>query len=371
MWDASSDPVTAVTCIVAGAVAVLLALADIFYTVLLPASGRGPVRRPLARGVRWLFRQTRHLPAGTRRRVLPYAGPLEVGATLLSWFVLLLVGWALIYLPALGGAVTAATGTTDRSWWTALYFSGYNLTTLGLGDLVATSPSYRMLVVGEAATGFMSFTMAISYFISVYGTLTGRNAFALALHERSGGTGRGAPVVQALWDEGPVAAAINLAAMAASLRDVVQTHSSYPVLRSFHYQHEYDALPRILLTCWETVTLLRTAVDVDDRGRPELAGSALAEIEASAAVLTGRSAGLADPGPALPPDRREDWRRHHTETLAELTAAGVPVRADSADAYLRARAAWDMSLGRLAQELLYDWPDGLDPAPRPAGRSGG
>ena len=352
-----------VASLVLGTVLVALALADVFSTVLVPGSGRGPVRRPLTRVVRWVFRQTRRLPARVRRRVLAYAGPVEVTATLLSWFALLLVGWAAIYHPALGGPVTAAQGPTDDSWGTALYFSGYNLTTLGLGDLVATTPAYRVLVVAEAATGFMAFTLAISYFVSVYGTLTGRNSFALALHDRSGGTGRGSAVVRALWDEGPVAAALHLATMAADLRELVQTHSSYPVLRSFHYQREYDALPRMLLTCWETATLLRTSVDVSGGCRPELTGSALAELEAAATSMTLRLVG--DPGsaPEPEPERLDRWRRHHTELLTELAAAGVPVRSGSADDYLGARARWDVGLGRLAEELLYDWPEGLRPAP--------
>lgn len=344
---------------------VVLALVDVFYTVLFPGSGRGPVRRPLGRGIRWMFRRTRRLPKDARRRLLPYAGPAEVTATLLSWFVLLLVGWAAIYHPALGGPVTAAQGPTDHTWGTALYFSGYNLTTLGLGDLVATTPTYRVLVVAEAATGFMSFTLAISYFVSVYGTLTGRNTFAMALHDRSGGTGRGSEIVRALWAEGPVAAALHLSSMAADLRELVQTHTSYPVLRSFHYQREYDAVPRMLLTCWETATLLRTTLDLREHCRPELTGSALTELEAAATTMTLRLAG-AHPGHAPEPDdaRLDRWRRHHAELVTELAAAGLPVRSGAAEDYLTVRARWDVALARLAEQLLYDWPDDLRPAPQ-------
>lgn len=370
-----------VVSVAVGAALVALALVDVFYTVLFPGSGHGPVRRPLARAARFTFRQSRHLPEGARRRVLRYAGPAEVTATLLSWFVLLLVGWAAVYHPALGGPVSAAQGPTDATWGTALYFSGYDLTTLGLGDLVATTPTYRVLVVAEAATGFMAFTLAISYFVSVYGTLTGRNSFAMALHDRSGGTGRGSAVVRALWSEGPVAAALHLTAMAADLRELVQTHSSYPVLRSFHYQREYDALPRMLLTCWETATLLRTSVDLRDGSRPELTGSALSELEAAARTMTLRLVGddPADPGspgasgrsgsadPCDPidpgPERLDRWRTHHAELLTELAAAGVPVRPGATDDYVSARARWDVGLGRLAEELMYDWPDELRPAP--------
>lgn len=365
-----------------GAAVVVLALIDVFYTVLFPGSGHGPMRRPLARSLRWVFRQSSRLSPAMRRRVLPYAGPVEVTATLLSWFVLLLVGWATIYLPGLGEGVKAATGPTDSSWWTALYFSGYDLTTLGLGDLVATTPGYRVAVVVEAATGFMVFTLAISYFISVYGTLTGRNTFAMALHDRSGGTGRGSKIVCALWHEGPVSASLHLASIAGGLRELVQTHSSYPVLRSFHYQQEYDALPRMLLTCWETATLLRTSLDVPEvattpdgsaggsrGGRPELTGGALTEIEAAATTMTLRLLGTNPVENASPrPDQLVRWRRHHAEMLAELRAAGVPVRADSADDYLDARSRWDVGLARLAEQLMYEWPDELRPTPGTADR---
>lgn len=362
-WDTAS--------VLAGGVAVLVTLADVFLTVLFPGSGRGPVRRPLARVVQAVFGLARHLGAERRRRVLAYLGPTEVAATLVAWFVLLLVGWAAIYHPALGRGVVAARGATDGSWGTALYFSGYDLTTLGLGDLVATTPVWRAVVVAEAATGFMSLTLAISYFVSVYSTLTARNSFAMALHDRSRGTGRGSDVVLALWGEGPVGAAIHLAATADGLRALAQTHRAYPVLRSFHYHRDYYALPRILLTCWETVTLLETVVDSGRAQRPELAGSALGEIRAAARRLTSQL-GI-DPREPEPPRRgpwREAWRGHHAELVAELERAGIPVRRGSDDDYLGARSEWDTTLATLSAQLLYEWPDDVVSAPGDPARSG-
>ena len=41
----------------------------------------------------------------------------------------------MIFKPALGSAVQASSGPTDAGWATAFYFSGFNLTTLGVGDL--------------------------------------------------------------------------------------------------------------------------------------------------------------------------------------------------------------------------------------------
>ena len=339
-----------------GVVLVGAALADVFYTVLFPGSGRGPVRRPLSRAVTRAFRLARRLPSRWRRRTLAYCGPTQVTATLLAWFVLLLGGWAAIYRPALGHAVVAATGPTQETWGTALYFSGYTLTTLGLGDVVAVTPGYRALTVVEAATGFISFTLVISYFVSVYTTLTARNAFALGLHQRSGGTGRGVDVVRALWHEGPTAAALHLAAVATELRRLVQTDTSYPVLRSFHYQRDYDALPQMLCTCWETVTLLRTTV-ATPASRPELHGSSVAEIAASAEEMCSRIVG-APAAADVSTAQRDTWAREHAGAAEQLVKAGVPVREAGPDAYVAARAGWSNALDALADELLYDWPSG-------------
>ena len=367
-------PAAVLVCLGAGGVA--LALLDVFYTVLFPASGHGPLREPLAKALRRLFRLTRHLSTQRRRRLLAYAGPVQITVTMLVWFTLLLVAWAAVYRPALGSSIVAASGPTQAGWGTAVYFSGFALTTLGTGDVVANTASYRLLTIIEAATGFATITLVISYFISVYSALTSRNAFAMALHHRSGGTGRGDRVVAALWHEGDAGAATHLAQMAASLRDIAQTHRAYPVLRSFHYRQDCDALPRILLTCLETSTLLRTTLAVGRdaaaaHGRSPLCGTSVDEIHEAARAV--RSQLLPQPRrPLASGAQRRAWAAHPQEMVAALATAGVPVRTDQAatDAYVDLRAEWDPELAELAEALLYDWPDEL-PAPSPDPRRPG
>ena len=370
----------AVTLVCLGFALVALALVDVFYTVLFPARGHGPLRERLATVVRWLFGLTRHLPsAGRRRRVLAYAGPVQIALTLLVWFSLLLVGWAAVYRPALGSQVVAASGQTQVGWGTALYVSGFSLTTLGTGDVVATTTAYRLFTVVEAATGFVILTLVISYFNSVYTTLSSRHAFAMALHHRSGGTGRGDRVVAALWQEGDAAAAVHLAEMASSLRQIAQTHRAYPVLRAFHSRRDYDTLPRMLLTCLETSTLLRSSFDPDLAGEPRrtpLSGTSMVEIHEAARGVRSQLLPTAEEGSCSEQQRR-DWVAHHAAMTTALRADGVPVRTDpeAAAAYVRLRTQWDPELAVLAQALLYDWPEGVlapstDPR-RGAGRNEG
>lgn len=116
---------------VAGTLIVLIALVDVFFTVLFPASGHGPVRKPLARGIWYAFRPVGGMTTGQRRRnLLSYSGPVLITVTLSVWFLLLVLGWAMIYQPALGTAIRASSGPTDTGWATAVYYSGFNLTTL-------------------------------------------------------------------------------------------------------------------------------------------------------------------------------------------------------------------------------------------------
>lgn len=337
----------------AGAGLVVLALVDVFYTVLFPASGRGPLRRRLERLVRSAFACARRLrDPGRRRRLLAYAGPVEITVTLLVWMATMVLGWALVYLPALGDEVVAASGDTDATFGTAVYFSGYVLTTLGMGDVVATEAVYRWMTVVEAATGFAVLTLVISYFNSVYGTLIGRNAFATALHDRGGS---GAGVVVALWREGEVAAALHLAEMAASMRMLTQTHRSYPVLWAFHHQEDRYAFPRMLETVCEASALLRSTVRPPAGGRPELAGSALEECYVSAIALCEQQS-RSEVGRPTAADR-ETWSREHQEVTARLAAAGVPVRRDAGarEEYVEMRGQWEMRLRGVVDELAYDW----------------
>jgi len=45
---------------------------------------------------------------------------------------------------------------------------------------------WRILTIVDTASGFVTISMVITYFLSVYGNLGSRNAFALGLHHRTG-----------------------------------------------------------------------------------------------------------------------------------------------------------------------------------------
>ena len=348
-----------------GAAIVIVALLDVFFTILFPASGHGPVRNLLGWAVWRFFRRIGATMTGQRRRsFLSYSGPILFTVTFTAWFMLLVVGWAMIYVPGVGTAITASSGGTDPRWATALYYSGFNLTTLGVGNVAANTALYRLLTVAEAAIGVAFFGMVVTYFLSVYSELTSRNAFAQGLHHLTGQTGCAAELLARLADGQDLAETRqHLSSKAEFLRRIYQTHRFYPVLRYFHYREAYYELPRILLIALDTATLVRCGLDDQRYARPRHAPAIDDLFEAAMCLMHELLGDLPRQEPRSA--EAEVWQRHYRDALARLSESGVAVRADAdagAEEYLLLRARWDEPLRRLADLMLCDWqsiePDG-------------
>lgn len=343
---------------VAGVTILLIVMLDVFVTVLFPSNHYGPVFKPLSRGVWFIFRFLGRRTAGQRRRnLLSYGGPVLIIATLTVWFFLIIVGWGMIYKPVLGTAVRASSGETDTGWATAIYFSGYNLTTLGVGDVVADNSFYRLLSVIQAASGFAFFSMVTTYFLSVYSNLTSRNAFALRLHHLSGKTDDAAELLARLTDGPDLSMSRqHLSSAADILRQIYQTHRFYPVLHYFHYRESYYALPRILFVALESTALLRSALD--PKHYSALIRSSVVDelFEAAMALLRELVSGIRASSPS--DEELMEWRKRYVNAATRLADAGIHVRDDVAVAmneYVSDRMQWDFALCKLATYMLYEW----------------
>ncbi|MGN6376144.1 MAG: potassium channel family protein [Sphingomonas sp.] len=343
--------------IAAGSFIVALTMLDVFFTVLFPASRHGPIRQPLSIAIWGIFHVIGRTTKGSKRRnLLSYSGPVVITATMVLWFLLLAIGFAMIFKPGLGTGLRASSGPTDTDWVTALYYSSFNLTTLGVGDIAPVSGPYRILTIVAAAVGFAYFSMAITYFLSVYSNLSSRNAFAQGLHHLTGRSGDAAQLIANLSDDGELDDARNhLTTKASFLREIYQSHRFYPVLRHFHYREPFYALPRILLTALDTAALLRSSLDRDHYGRL-LRSSALLELDAAAHDLMTSLLPRIEGRPPSAGERHE-WERRYHDGVRKLANSGLQLRPDGGglDDYISFRAAWDQPLHELAADMLYEW----------------
>jgi hypothetical protein len=350
-----------------GALLVLAVLQDAFCTVLLPASGHGILRRPLSRWTWACFRAVAsRLPARRRRAFLTCSGPVQVVVSLGAWIVLLVVGWAMVFQPALGSGITVTGDPQARSWAVAVYYSGYTLTTLGLGDVTAHTALYRLLTVVEAVVGFATVTMAITYFLSVYSALTQRKVSAGLLHHRTYGTGDAAVLLAGQAQDGELPGARDeLGTLAEFVQRALETHASYPVLRYFHQRQPCYSVPRVLLLALDGVALLRTALD-RERYRSVVGSPSVAALDAAAHQLLAELVPGSRPHPPTAAERR-CWRERLHRAAGQLADAGLEVRCDldaAAEDYVEQRSGWGDPLRALADAMAYDWCD-VEPVHRP------
>jgi voltage-gated potassium channel Kch len=161
-----------------GAAIVLLALRDIFHTLWHP-SGRSGFSREVMAAV-WRAGHARR----RRGRVSLLAGPLSMVIVVLTWVVLVVVGWTLIYWPHLpdGFFISEPLRETSRGGLLdALYLSMVTVATLGFGDIVPIQEWLRVAVPVQALLGFVLLTATVTWVLQIYPALIRRRALAIRL----------------------------------------------------------------------------------------------------------------------------------------------------------------------------------------------
>lgn len=215
---------------------------DILLTIFPPLGHGGPVHRRQNQLAWSVFRLLgRRSDGSVRPTVMGLAGPLIAMMSVAVWGVWLVVGFALVYAPHSTSFSTTAAAAPD-GWAEALYYSGYVATTLGLGDVVATTPALRLLTVVEAMAGFALFAVATSYVFSITRELATAGTLALELASfRGGGDGRSQRA--RFGGEGDEAIARWTEAWARSLFRMTHAHGQYPLLQFFRATDHDRALP--------------------------------------------------------------------------------------------------------------------------------
>ena len=351
----------------AGILLIIATFIDIYLTVLYPRNGKSILSLPLCKGIWALFRATaRRLPV-KNKRLLSFCGPTVVVAIVVVWVTLYILGFALFLWPALGNGIQASSGTTPTDFFTAFYYSGFAFTTLGVGDLTPKTSFYQMFTVVEAAVGFAVFTLALTYLLSVYSALIRRNAFALSLHHRMGGSPSVVKMIIRLKAYGKFeGASQEISNMADELMFLLEAHHAYPILHYFRFQENYYSLARMMLIALNLSTLIKSALS--SKAYEALADStAITQLESgSLFMLTQIRKTLVESKEGRYETTSEaDWRRFYHGAVDEFRKNGLQTVIDieaGADRYVSLRYRWQNDVATLAKYMDYQWyevsPDG-------------
>lgn len=334
-------------------------LTDIYLTVLYPRSGRNTLSLLLSKGVWELFRRMARLPFGRDKHILSFCGPTLFIAVVVLWVFSLTLGFALMMWPALGAGIQASQGKTPTDFATAIYYSGFTLTTLGVGDLVPKTALWRVLTILEAALGFSIITATITYLLSVYSALNRRNTFALSLHHRAANTANAADLLVLLKGFGYFELATQeISSITRDLLFLLESHHAYPVLHYFRFREAQYSLSRMALISLDLATLIKTAL------HPQIyqalrSSSAVAELENGGLDMLYQVADSFLNERALDqPQHKDDWRQWYFKAADKLQQNGIETVDDlesGADRYVEMREQWNTIVVALARYMDYRW----------------
>ena len=337
MWHALS--------IALGASLALIGLWDQFWTIL--GEGGGPVTRRIAKRIfgsaRWLYARY------PRSRVLSVGGVASVLGTVVFWVVVQWTAWTLIFVGLPEGVVAAGSsepaGLAER-----VYFAGYTLSTLGIGDVQPRGAVARVLTAAASFNGLVQISFAVGYLVPIIVAATDKRRVSIwvsCLGESS------TDVLVNLWDGRSLDPLPDLLrSLTPELALLEQRHLSYPILPYLHSHERSGSIGCSLAVLDDTISLVTMGVDSDqlDDGSALPPGVLHAFRRALSTLVETLATASEQDGTSVP----------EPPSLGPLRRAGIPTVDDETFRWRIARLAERRrTLHRLVRMDGWEWAEVL------------
>nr|WP_262921695.1 potassium channel family protein [Pontibacter ruber] len=195
-----------------------------------------------------------------RAKLLEYAGPSILTSTLLTWVLGL---WAGLFLMLLSDPDSVVNSTTlsSASPLEKLYYAGFTLSTLGVGDYVASNDLWRIITSVTAFSGLAFITASLTYFVQVLSAVGLQSKFSLYINSMGKSPQQ---ILVNSWDgKGFSSFFDNVSDICQMLIQHTVNHHSFPVVHYFHNsQPKLSVAPAIVLLD-EAHQLLKQTVSQD------------------------------------------------------------------------------------------------------------
>lgn len=220
---------------------------DFFYTTL---SGSG------AAFLSRLFSALAHklqlaLSSIFGRKVFSLSGMLVNLTVLAMWVLLVWLGLFLVfsYNPeAIVNSSRRAASSVER-----LYFTGYILSTLGIGNFKPTTPFFELLTSLFSFFGFIFFTTSMTYLVSVSSAVMHKRSLALAIRDLGKNP---AEVVKGLLEPDSSFSYTRISALQQMIERHSVNHQAYPVLHHYNNPDIASSLSINIAVLDEAVSIL-------------------------------------------------------------------------------------------------------------------
>jgi len=335
------------------------------YATILRSTNPGPLSELLNRSL-WRAANsfTRNLDRRRRHRILSGVGPLLMPLLIISFILMLLTGFALIYLPRMESDFKFDREIYESVILRAFYFSGVTLLTIGYGDISPITGLTRIAAIIEGALGIAVISISITYLLTVYRALERKRAVALKFYHQARQGADISGFISSHFARGRFYSLTeSLREATQDLQELLESHIEHPVIHYFHPVEVYKGLPRALFVVLESVAILNAHLDekeyVEAGDHPDVIIAADNARYVLAELLTS----LKLEKHAVEPFESEEEilkrrRRCFNRTIRYLQKSKIKTRNDVEQAFLEYsadRTAWERQLYHFSNFLGYDW----------------
>lgn len=241
-----------------GVILIVVTVLDALWTTV-TAAGGGPLTRSLSRliwqgALRLHHRRQNH-------RLLIVAGAAILLAILTMWIVLLWTGYVLLFSVEPGALVHSQSGAA-ATFWERVYFTGFTIFTLGIGDIVPQGALWRVITSLASLNGLFLITLSITYLVSVLSAVVAKRQLAGTIANL--GMSPQEIVLQSLTSDRPGDLIQHLIQLIPMIEQHTQRHLAFPVLHFFHSNQPRAAVAPRLAALDEALLLLKSGVDEEN-----------------------------------------------------------------------------------------------------------
>ena len=308
---------------------------SVLSTLVIPGGRAGLALRTVDRSVDALFRTaaSHRREALSRHRVLQAQAPVILAATLATWLVGFLIGFALLLWPQ----------TTDLP--AALRESGSSLFTLGFASTRTGGTTAIDLMA--AATGMVVVALQIAYLPTLYGSFNRRETEVTLIGVRAGHPSWG-PELLARSQMGSTLDDLPefYRAWERWAADVAESHASYPILLRFRSPDPQSSWLIALLAVMDSAALLHATSP--DQSSLQARLSLRMGIDCLRQLAT--TVGMPFDDDPRPDEPIELTREEFDDGLARLEEVGFPMER-TADESWRHFAGWRVNYESIAYRL--------------------
>ncbi|MFT5032135.1 MAG: hypothetical protein ACI9OO_000065 [Bacteroidia bacterium] len=304
-----------------GSLLFIVTSVDIIKTVF-STRGGGVVTTKLTKAL-WAF-----FFFGSRKKgdakLLEYAGPSILIVILICWIAGLWLGLFLMFMSDLNSIASSSTqlATTPLE---KLYYAGFTLSTLGVGDYKATNDFWRILTSATSFSGLVFITSAITYFVQVLSAVSLQSKLSLYVNAM-GETPQGV-IINGYNGHDFQQFASQIPALSQMLFEHTINHQSFPVIHYFHTSDpKQSVIPAIVKLDEACELLIHNAVTSDDIQLP--LRMMRTSLDAYIGMVSGSFAGETGKAEEAP-----------MPNLLTLKVRGIPLEEDGASYFVQPQVA--------------------------------